>query len=106
MEYVLFQMKIPKHVSDKLRAKLVEIQAAHAEDVKANATATAVKTDSKISSLRDEREALKFRGRCLSIHNLIRVALVNGLPAIESPKNALALLAKYGIPTGRPREPR
>ena len=104
VEYELYQLKIPKALGDKLREQLSKIIAAHQEELRqTELEIKVVATQANADKLQARLDALATRGKKLSIHNLIRVVLANGMPAIDSPMNALLLVSKHGISTGRPR---
>jgi hypothetical protein len=104
MPYVLYQMKIQEHVVKKLEATLAEALVMHREEMQVVEFMIAKHKPWEIpASLRREREVLIARGRRISIHNLLRIAVDKGLYAVDSTKDALALMAKHGISVGRPR---
>ncbi len=104
VQWVLYQMKLPPALSDKLSQKLSETLAAHQMEVRElELQMKTVADEATAIKLNAKHDALLVRGRKITIHNLIRIALANGMPAVESPANALALLNKHGVGSGRPR---
>ena len=102
MGYKLYQLKLHQATDVRLHQALSACLATHTAEVNEVIAEKHRTTDkTKLEKLEAKLDELIYRGRKITIHNLIRIVLENGMPSVTNPKNGLGLLSKYGTPIGR-----
>ncbi len=100
---ILIQLKISQELHERAREILARVERAHADEVEVlEGQITNCTDERKLVRLRGEWEALHERGRRLTLHNVVRVAIEDGLET-KNYQGVLKRIAVDGIPLGRPR---
>ena len=103
MSYVLVQLRLSPETVGRINDKLTEIQGVHDQEGKIlEREAPRCTTEKQIAKLKRRMGAHAQQGRRVTTHNLIRLAIEEGLSQITNPMAALTRLAEEGTPLGRP----
>jgi hypothetical protein len=97
---VFLQMKVPLPVLERLKKTRVELAAAHEKEleiVRRKALSTASE-----GAMQRHRE-LKKRGKKITLHNVARVALAQGMSIFDDIAESLTKIEDEGMARGRPR---
>lgn len=103
MPDTLLQLRISPELYDRARLKTARLLATHDDAVEElTKEIKAATSEKQLEKLHDRWEALHERGRRVTIHNVVRVAIDVGLKEMDL-EEALASIAEEGVPLGRPR---
>lgn len=103
-EDVLLQLRIPTELNDKIRLKLERLLKTHAEDMEdLEKDIRCCGTEKQAEKLQERYAALHERGRRITVHNVVRLALHLGVRELKDPHEALDFIAETGVAIGRPR---
>ena len=99
---VPFQVNVPIDMAADLRGKLVRLKEQHESEIARMEKSLKSSGNTKLIA---KLAGLAERGRRLTVHNMVRLALTHGLVNLvkKTDEQVLALLAEEGTVRGRPR---